>query len=132
MADLLTEEPKQQESIGGETRKSSRLQEESEALEENGHDAKRFKGDSEEQNKKHPKRKVVLLVAYSGKGYHGMQVIKGYCLYGPGAAPLFTGLPIVPDCEYCLVSPASTLNSAGLANTGPQYQAFMAYPRNMR
>lgn len=73
MADLLTEEPKQQESIGGETRKSSRLQEESEALEENGHDAKRFKGDSEEQNKKHPKRKVVLLVAYSGKGYHGMQ-----------------------------------------------------------
>lgn len=73
MADLLTEEPKQQESIGGETRKSSRLQEESEALEENGHDAKRFKVDSEEQNKKHPKRKVVLLVAYSGKGYHGMQ-----------------------------------------------------------
>lgn len=74
MADLLTEEPKPQESAKGETRKSSCLQEGSEALEENGHDAKRFKVDSEEQNKKHPKRKVVLLMAYSGKGYHGMQV----------------------------------------------------------
>ncbi|XP_044146020.1 tRNA pseudouridine synthase A [Bufo gargarizans] len=73
MADLITEEPKQQASGGGETRKSSRFQEESEALEENGHDAKRLKVDHEEQNKKHPKRKVVLLMAYSGKGYHGMQ-----------------------------------------------------------
>ncbi|XP_056389156.1 pseudouridylate synthase 1 homolog [Hyla sarda] len=73
MADVLTEEPKQQVSGGGETRKSSCLQEESEVLEENGHDAKRFKVDPEEQNKKYPKRKVVLLMAYSGKGYHGMQ-----------------------------------------------------------
>ncbi|KFV76839.1 hypothetical protein N308_04226, partial [Struthio camelus australis] len=27
----------------------------------------------EDQNKKSPKRKIVLLMAYSGKGYHGMQ-----------------------------------------------------------
>uniref|UniRef100_A0A8C6ZIW3 Pseudouridine synthase 1 n=1 Tax=Nothoprocta perdicaria TaxID=30464 RepID=A0A8C6ZIW3_NOTPE len=29
--------------------------------------------DAEEQAKKWPKRKIVLLMAYSGKGYHGMQ-----------------------------------------------------------
>lgn len=47
--------------------------------EENGHHNKRLKGDAgeedaEDQNKKSPKRKIVLLMAYSGKGYHGMQV----------------------------------------------------------
>ncbi|XP_072000521.1 pseudouridylate synthase 1 homolog [Engystomops pustulosus] len=73
MADLLTKECKRETSHVGETRKSSCLQEESEALGENGHDAKRLKVDPEEQNKRHPKRKVVLLMAYSGKGYHGMQ-----------------------------------------------------------
>ncbi|OCT98339.1 tRNA pseudouridine synthase A [Xenopus laevis] len=57
----------------GEVRKASVLQEESGAQEENGHQAKKFKGDQEELCKKHPKRKVVLLMAYSGKGYHGMQ-----------------------------------------------------------
>ncbi|NXT79589.1 TRUA synthase, partial [Zapornia atra] len=46
--------------------------------EENGHRDKRLKRavgeeDAEEQNKKTPKRKIVLLMAYSGKGYHGMQ-----------------------------------------------------------
>ncbi|XP_009554046.1 pseudouridylate synthase 1 homolog isoform X1 [Cuculus canorus] len=46
--------------------------------EENGHPNKRFKSDAgeddaEEQSKKSPKRKIVLLMAYSGKGYHGMQ-----------------------------------------------------------
>ncbi|CAH2330223.1 tRNA pseudouridine synthase A, mitochondrial [Pelobates cultripes] len=56
-----------------ETRKACALQEEPGAVEENGHTAKRFKPDHEEQNKKTPKRKVVLLMAYSGKGYHGMQ-----------------------------------------------------------
>lgn len=59
----------------GETRKASSLQEDSVAVEENGHDAKRFKSDHEEQAKRYPKKKVVLLMAYSGKGYHGMQVI---------------------------------------------------------
>ncbi|KAM9330870.1 pseudouridylate synthase 1 homolog [Gastrophryne carolinensis] len=57
----------------GETRKASSLLEDGDAVEENGHDAKRFKPDQEEQTKKHPKKKVVLLLAYSGKGYHGMQ-----------------------------------------------------------
>lgn len=50
-----------------------------ERVEENGHQNKRLKRDADEedaedQNKKSPKRKIVLLMAYSGKGYHGMQV----------------------------------------------------------
>ncbi|XP_072271817.1 pseudouridylate synthase 1 homolog [Pyxicephalus adspersus] len=57
----------------GETRKASSLEEGSETVEENGHDSKRFKSDHEDQAKKYPKKKVVLLMAYSGKGYHGMQ-----------------------------------------------------------
>ncbi|XP_009886440.1 PREDICTED: tRNA pseudouridine synthase A, mitochondrial [Charadrius vociferus] len=49
-----------------------------ERVEENGHQNKRLKRDADEedvedQNKKSPKRKIVLLMAYSGKGYHGMQ-----------------------------------------------------------
>lgn len=37
---------------------------------------KRIKSEGEhpEDERKYPKRKVVLLVAYSGKGYYGMQV----------------------------------------------------------
>lgn len=36
---------------------------------------KRVKGgEDEEPPRKLPKRKIVLLMAYSGKGYHGMQV----------------------------------------------------------
>ncbi|XP_074868959.1 pseudouridylate synthase 1 homolog isoform X2 [Carettochelys insculpta] len=49
---------------------------EAEYQEENGHQDKKFKRsqeDVEDQNKKFPKRKIVLLMAYSGKGYHGMQ-----------------------------------------------------------
>ncbi|KAE8634891.1 hypothetical protein XENTR_v10002459 [Xenopus tropicalis] len=57
----------------GDIRKACVLQEESEGQEKNGHQAKKFKADQEELSKKHPKRKVVLLMAYSGKGYHGMQ-----------------------------------------------------------
>lgn len=43
---------------------------------ENGHVAKRLKSEGEqaEDEKKYPKKKVVLLLAYSGKGYYGMQV----------------------------------------------------------
>ncbi|XP_038619093.1 tRNA pseudouridine synthase A [Tachyglossus aculeatus] len=47
-----------------------------ETPEETGHRAKRFKcshREEGEQNKKLPKRKIVLLMAYSGKGYYGMQ-----------------------------------------------------------
>ncbi|KAJ6656652.1 hypothetical protein lerEdw1_003539 [Lerista edwardsae] len=43
---------------------------------ENGHQTKRVKAsleDIEDGTKRFPKRKIVLLVAYSGKGYHGMQ-----------------------------------------------------------
>lgn len=38
--------------------------------------AKRLKteGEHTEDEKKYPKKKVVLLLAYSGKGYYGMQV----------------------------------------------------------
>lgn len=41
--------------------------------------AKKLKSSSEdgEQPRKVPKRKIVLLMAYSGKGYHGMQVGEG-------------------------------------------------------
>ena len=43
--------------------------------EETEHSAKRVKGgDDDEPPRKLPKRKIVLLMAYSGKGYHGMQV----------------------------------------------------------
>ncbi|XP_032126764.1 tRNA pseudouridine synthase A isoform X4 [Cebus imitator] len=42
--------------------------------EDGEHPAKKLKsGGDEERRGKLPKRKVVLLVAYSGKGYHGMQ-----------------------------------------------------------
>ncbi|XP_020644512.3 pseudouridylate synthase 1 homolog isoform X2 [Pogona vitticeps] len=43
---------------------------------ENGHVVKRFKAgeeEAEDEIKRFPKRKIVLLMAYSGKGYHGMQ-----------------------------------------------------------
>nr|XP_056715056.1 pseudouridylate synthase 1 homolog [Euleptes europaea] len=55
---------------------NSREEEEDVKREENGHEAKRLKASPEERedgNKKYPKRKIVLLMAYSGKGYHGMQ-----------------------------------------------------------
>ena len=43
--------------------------------EETEQQAKKLKSSEDgEQHRKLPKRKVVLLVAYSGKGYHGMQV----------------------------------------------------------
>lgn len=55
--------------------------------EENGRQSKRLKGgggeEEEEQGKKSPKRKIVLLMAYSGKGYHGMQV-RGQHRTAPG------------------------------------------------
>ncbi|XP_040587397.1 tRNA pseudouridine synthase A isoform X3 [Mesocricetus auratus] len=42
--------------------------------EETQHPPKRIKGgEDEEAPRKLPKRKIVLLMAYSGKGYHGMQ-----------------------------------------------------------
>ncbi|XP_007426163.1 tRNA pseudouridine synthase A [Python bivittatus] len=63
---------------GLENSLAKRLREEEELRkqEENGHDAKRFKDNEEEvkdETKKFPKKKVVLLLVYSGKGYHGMQ-----------------------------------------------------------
>ncbi|XP_069476169.1 pseudouridylate synthase 1 homolog [Ambystoma mexicanum] len=39
----------------------------------NGQITKKFKSEADDQSKKFPKRKVALLVSYSGKGYHGMQ-----------------------------------------------------------
>ncbi|KAL8180249.1 UNVERIFIED_CONTAM: tRNA pseudouridine synthase 1 [Gekko kuhli] len=55
---------------------NGREEEENAKQEENGHEAKRLKAGQEERddgNKKYQKRKIVLLMAYSGKGYHGMQ-----------------------------------------------------------
>uniref|UniRef100_A0A8C8Z2K3 tRNA pseudouridine synthase A n=1 Tax=Prolemur simus TaxID=1328070 RepID=A0A8C8Z2K3_PROSS len=42
------------------------------AWEDAEHQAKRPRG-SEDERRRLPKRKIVLLVAYAGKGYHGMQ-----------------------------------------------------------
>lgn len=43
--------------------------------EDTQHPPKRLRGsEDEERPRKLPKRKIVLLMAYSGKGYHGMQV----------------------------------------------------------
>lgn len=41
--------------------------------------SKRIKAEGEngDDEKKYPKKKVVLLMAYSGKGYYGMQVLAG-------------------------------------------------------
>ncbi|XP_068127697.1 pseudouridylate synthase 1 homolog [Hyperolius riggenbachi] len=74
------EESRLQSGNAAETRKASSLQDNCETVEENGHNAKRFKPDLE-QTKKFPKRKVVLLIAYSGKGYHGMQRNAGSSQY---------------------------------------------------
>lgn len=41
-------------------------------LVETEHEDKKLKTDQDE--KKYPKKKVALLMAYSGKGYYGMQV----------------------------------------------------------
>lgn len=45
--------------------------------------AKRVKTDGEhaEDEKKYPKKKVVLLMVYSGKGYYGMQVYFAVVLF---------------------------------------------------
>lgn len=53
-----------------------RTNEENEDSAEKVQAAKRVKTDGEhaEDEKKYPKKKVVLLMAYSGKGYYGMQV----------------------------------------------------------
>lgn len=65
--------------VTSQTKRLSSGSEVVQRLEENGHQNKRLKSDADEedaedQNKKLPKRKIVLLMAYSGKGYHGMQV----------------------------------------------------------
>lgn len=66
-----------------------RPNEENEDSAEKVQTTKRIKVDGEhtEDEKKYPKKKVVLLVAYSGKGYYGMQVntiadlsVLGICL----------------------------------------------------
>lgn len=67
--------------VASQTKRRNGSSEAAERLEENGHPNKRLKRDAdeedaEERNKKSPKRKIVLLMAYSGKGYHGMQVCR--------------------------------------------------------
>lgn len=60
-----------------------RANEENEDSAEGVQVTKRIKteGEATEDEKKYPKKKVVLLLAYSGKGYYGMQV--GYCSWFP-------------------------------------------------
>lgn len=54
-----------------------RANEENEDSAEKDQAAKRIKADGEhtEDEKKYPKKKVALLMAYCGKGYYGMQVL---------------------------------------------------------
>lgn len=62
----------------GQTAKQlKRANEENEDSAEKVQAAKRIKAEGEhaEDEKKYPKKKVVLLMAYSGKGYYGMQVL---------------------------------------------------------
>ncbi|XP_027757177.1 tRNA pseudouridine synthase A isoform X1 [Empidonax traillii] len=72
----MAEDPRA--ALGGQTKRLNSGAEVVERLGENGHQDKRLKRgadeeDAEDQGKKSPKRKIVLLMAYSGKGYHGMQ-----------------------------------------------------------
>ncbi|KAJ7397867.1 hypothetical protein BTVI_130992 [Pitangus sulphuratus] len=72
----MAEDPRA--AVAGQTKRLNSGAEGVERLGENGHQDKRLKRgadeeDAEDQGKKSPKRKIVLLMAYSGKGYHGMQ-----------------------------------------------------------
>lgn len=60
-----------------------RTNEENEDSAEKVQAAKRVKtgGEHAEDEKKYPKKKVVLLMAYSGKGYYGMQVYSAIVLF---------------------------------------------------
>jgi hypothetical protein len=71
---------------------------------ETQHPPKRLKGsEDEEPPRKPPKRKIVLLLAYAGKGYHGMQVsaTPGHgCLGSAPAGPVpLCGFPQGPQSE---------------------------------
>lgn len=59
-----------------EAKQMKRGHEENEDSTERLQNIKRIKAqeDNAENEKKYPKKKVVLLMAYSGKGYYGMQV----------------------------------------------------------
>ncbi|XP_067114496.1 tRNA pseudouridine synthase A isoform X2 [Osmerus mordax] len=60
-----------------------RVEEGSGDLGENGHISKKVKTEEDQaaDEKKYPKKKVVLLMAYSGKGYYGMQRNAGSCKF---------------------------------------------------
>ena len=68
----MTESPKEENTA----KLLKRANEENEDSSERLQAAKRLKteGEQAEDEKKYPKKKVVLLLAYSGKGYYGMQV----------------------------------------------------------
>lgn len=55
------------------------------ALVEDKHDDKKLKTDQDEQSadRKYPKKKVAMLIAYSGKGYYGMQVSNTLNIHSP-------------------------------------------------
>lgn len=65
-----------EESGNAQTKPLKRVEEGNRESGENGHIRKKLKSDVEQtgDERKLPKRKVVLLLAYSGKGYYGMQV----------------------------------------------------------
>ncbi|XP_026153352.1 pseudouridylate synthase 1 homolog [Mastacembelus armatus] len=71
-----------------------RANEESEDSAERLHTTKRIKAEGEhtEDEKKYPKKKVVLLVVYSGKGYYGMQRNPGSAQFRTIEDDLVTGL----------------------------------------
>lgn len=73
------------------------------------------KQDQDGDNKKCPKKKVALLMAYSGKGYYGMQVQTGT---GSSAS----GVPVW-ECDRVVVCARGTL---GAPSSGPSRTTWSA------
>lgn len=70
----MTEGPREEET----EQRLKRSQEEDE--EDQGVKRRKAEGERRDNDRKYPKKKVVLLMAYSGKGYYGMQVLQGMFL----------------------------------------------------
>lgn len=69
-------------------------------------------GEQNEDDRKYPKKKVVLLLAYSGKGYYGMQVLSVLPYIrqriNPGEAMLQKNLICIGNCVWGEYHPNET------------------------
>ena len=64
----------EEEDQGGKRRKEE---------EDQGLKGRKDEGEGRDNDRKYPKKKVALLMAYSGKGYYGMQVLQDLSLSTP-------------------------------------------------